>query len=116
MKDMPNRSLQDVAEKVIKRKKKPVDFRKLWDDVCKEVNFTESEKKSKMAKFYNSMTLDSRFIQLEKNTWGLKSRQSYSKIKVNIETLELDDEDDLDFEDLVDENSDSYDSISLDTY
>ena len=55
---MPNRSLQDVAEKVMKRKKKPVDFRKLWDDVCKEVNFTESEKKSKMAKFYNSMTLD----------------------------------------------------------
>lgn len=113
--DMPNKSLQDVAEKVMRKKKKPIDFRKLWEDVCKEVSFTESEKKSKMAKFYNSMTLDSRFIQLEKNTWDLKSRQSYSKIKVNIESYELE-EDELDFEEILDETGDSYDSISAETY
>lgn len=113
--DMPSRSLQDVAEKVMKKKRKPVDFRKLWDDVCKEVSFSESDKKSKMAKFYNSMTLDSRFIQLEKNTWDLKSRQSYSKIKVNIEAFELDEDDDLEYEELSDE-TDNYDSVSADTY
>lgn len=113
--DMPSKSLQDVAEKVMKKKRKPVDFRKLWDDVCKEVSFSESDKKSKMAKFYNSMTLDSRFIQLEKNTWDLKSRQSYSKIKVNIEAFELDEDDDLEHEELSDE-TDNYDSVSADTY
>lgn len=112
---MPSKSLQDVAEKVMKKKRKPVDFRKLWDDVCKEVSFSESDKKSKMAKFYNSMTLDSRFIQLEKNTWDLKSRQSYSKIKVNIEAFELDEDDDLEHEELSDE-TDNYDSVSADTY
>lgn len=113
---VPNKSLQDIAEKVMKKKKKPVDFKKLWDDVCEEVRFTETDKKSKMAKFYNSMTLDSRFIQLEKNHWDLKSRQSYSKIKVNIETFEFEDDEDFDLEEIAEDVVDPYDHSSVETY
>lgn len=113
---MPNRSLQDVAEKVMKKKKKPIDFRKLWEEVCEELKFSETEKKSKMAKFYNAMTLDSRFLQLEKNHWDLKSRQSYSKIKVNIETFEFEDEEEVEFDDVAEEHHDPYDAPPAEVY
>lgn len=113
---MPNKTLQDFAEKVMKKKKKPIDFKKLWDEVCREVNFTEVEKKKKMAKFYNSITLDPRFVQLEKNTWDLKSRQSYNKLKVNVETIDFEEEEEAISEDMVDDSLDTYDSVSTDIY
>lgn len=113
---MANRSLQDVAEKVMKRKKKPIEFRKLWEEVSAELNFTETEKKSKLAKFYNAMTLDSRFLQLEKNHWDLKNRQSYEKIKINIETFEFEDEDEFEMDDLTEESSDPYEISTAEIY
>ncbi len=113
---MPNKSLQDVAEKVMKKKKKPIDFKKLWVEICKELDFSEIEQKKKMAKFYNSMTLDSRFIQLEKNHWDLKSRQSYEKIKVYVETFDLDEEEELEFDEFTDEPSESLDTANPEVY
>lgn len=110
---MPILSLQDVAEKVVKKKKKPIEFKKLWEEICKELNFNETEAKSKLAKFYHSMSVDSRFIQLEGNTWDLKSRQSYEKIKVNVETIEFDDEDD---EDYSEENSENFETVNAEAY
>lgn len=113
---MPNKSLQDVAERVMKKKKKPIDFKKLWEEICEELEFSDVEQKKKMAKFYNSMTLDSRFIQLEKNHWDLKVRQSYEKIKVKVETFDLEDEDEFEFDEYVEENLDGFDSTNPEVY
>ena len=106
---MSNTTLTDTAIHIVKRKKKPILFSKLWDELCVAMNFSEADKKNKMIKFYNALSLDSRFVQLEKNTWDLKERQTYEATRLKVEDIDYDDEL-LGIEEINDETFEVYES------
>lgn len=100
---MSRKSMQDTAFDILKSKKKPVPFQKLWEDVSLVLGLSGVEASSRIVKFYNAVSLDARFYQLEGNTWDLSSRHSFEKIRDDKKRY-----DDIDF----DEESDD-DDISL---
>ena len=58
-----NRSMVDVAYELMSKKKKAVNFYKLWQEVSEVKGFDEEEKNEKESLFYTNITLDGRFIR-----------------------------------------------------
>ena len=96
---MAGNSLTDIAYQNLKRKRKEVYFNKLWQEVSHEAGFTEESARRKIASFYNALMLDVRFISLEKNQWDLRER--YAE-----DTLQIDPELSIDYDDYDDEDED----------
>ena len=97
---MASKSVQDVAESVLKKKKKPIEFKSLWENVSEDLQLNEIQRKSKMVKFYNALSLDSRFIQLDKNKWDLRERHTYTSTRIKIESFDVEDDDTLEVEEI----------------
>lgn len=96
-------SLSDAAFKNLKRKRKEVQFNKLWKEITEELGFSEELAKRKMSSFYNSLMLDSRFISLEGNKWDLRERHTLESIQIDPDLLDdLDDYDEDEFEEKTD--------------
>ena len=102
----------DVAFELVSKKKNPVAFFKLWEEVSQIQGMSEEEAKQKAGKFYTSLSLDGRFITLGDNTWDLRSRYTFDKVHIDmnevysdIEEEETDEE--TSEEDLFDEDEDS---------
>lgn len=108
---MSNKTYPDVAFGLMKKRKKPIAFAQLCELVQKELNITDAEIKSRIVKFYNALSLDSRFVQLEKNTWDLRERQTYEKTRLNIETVDLN-EDEIEIEEVNDESFELYETLT----
>ena len=92
--------MTDVAFDFLQTRKREVPFDRLWKEVVKELNFTESQAMNKIGSFYESMMLDERFTAND-NNWDLSSRHKYDDTHIDISTIEVDDskdEDDLDVE------------------
>ena len=62
-----NRSMVDVAYELMSKKKKAVNFYKLWQEVSEVKGFDEEEKDEKESLFYTNITLDGRFITVGEN-------------------------------------------------
>ena len=113
---MANKSVQDVAVTVLKKKKKPIEFKNLWDNVSEDLKLDEIQRKSKMVKFYNALSLDSRFIQLDKNKWDLRERHTYTSTRINLESFDIDDDETLDVEEINDEIFEQYEEANEEIY
>ena len=97
--------MRDVAFELLKKKKNPVAFNKLWKEVAEVLGLTEEEATARIGTFYTHITLDGRFILLQNNTWDLKSRHCESEWKIDMN--ELYKEDDSSSEDeIIDEAND----------
>lgn len=83
----------DVAFELVSRKKVPVAFSKLWEEVSQIQGLSEEEAKLKAGKFYTSLTLDGRFITLGENTWDLRNRHTFDKTRVDMNSFYSDDYD-----------------------
>lgn len=83
--------MADVAWNVLSKRKKSVDFSKLWGDVAGTLGYDATQQQRKIAQFYTELMLDKRFISVEDNKWDLRSRHSYNETLVEI--VEIDDED-----------------------
>lgn len=98
--NMAGKSLTDIAYENLKKKRKEIYFSKLWQEVSSEVGFSEDLAKRKISSFYNALMLDVRFISLEKNQWDLRERYAEDTLKIDPElTLDYDDFDNEDNED-----------------
>ncbi len=113
---MASKSVQDVAESVLKKKKKPIEFKSLWENVSEDLQLNEIQRKSKMVKFYNALSLDSRFIQLDKNKWDLRERHTYTSTRIKIESFDVEDDDTLEVEEINDELFEQYEEGNEDIY
>lgn len=82
------RSMTDIAYDVLVKKKRAVQFSKLWEEVLKEsgVSF------DKAAQFYSDLTYDSRFASLKDNKWDLAERRKYDESHVDISKIELEED------------------------
>ena len=56
MVDYKQSSMVDIAFDLMKKKKKPVDFYKLWQEVSEIKGFNEEEKEENESLFYTNIT------------------------------------------------------------
>ena len=89
----------DVAFELVSRKKNPVVFSKLWEEVSQIQGLSEEEAKKRASKFYTALSLDGRFITLGDNTWDLRSRYTFDKVHIDMNEVYTDDSDDVEYED-----------------
>lgn len=71
------KALVDIAYDILSKKRKPMPFKNLWDDVVKVAELDETSAKSKLGQLYGDMSLDPRFIQQAENKWDLKKHYKF---------------------------------------
>lgn len=100
-------SYQDIADLVLKEKKKGQTTLELFTNVCKKLKLSEKEISDKIGDFYTALTFDKRFVILKNGKWDLRSNHL-----INIE-IEHDDEDEVDVDNKFEEDN-SEDEIDID--
>ena len=101
------KSMTDIAYDVISKKKRAVQFGKLWEEVSKIYGASSD----KVAQFYSDLTFDSRFVSLKDNKWDLAERRKFAESHVDLSEIELEeDEPEEEAEDqiITIDNSDEY--------
>jgi len=89
------KSMTDIAYDILSRKKRAVQFNKLWEEVSKLYGAPND----RVAQFYSDMTLDSRFASLKDNKWDLIERRKFNESHVDISAIELDSDEETEEED-----------------
>ena len=88
-----NQTMTDVAFNVLSKRKKEVEFIKLWTDVSKAMKIPEEKLKRKKSQFYSELMLDNRFASLENNKWDLRNRRKFDEVYINTSDIEIEDDD-----------------------
>lgn len=92
-------TMTDVAYNWMMKKKKEVEFLKLWQTVSEEMGIPEDKQKRKKSQFYSELMLDNRFASLGGNKWDLRNRRTFDEVHVDTADIELEDDDDIDTSD-----------------
>lgn len=109
MEDFNQSSMLDVAYSLMTKKKKAVDFYKLWAEVSEIKGFTEEEANEKESLFYTNITLDGRFITIGENQWDLRERHKFESVHIDMNDIYADEEENEDEEDILDEEDEEED-------
>jgi DNA-directed RNA polymerase subunit delta len=95
-----NISMLDEAFNILEKKNANITFTDLVDEIAKNLEMSDDEKKAHLGVFYTDLSLDGRFVALTDNTWDLRSRHIYDKVHINVndvysdvESEESDDDD-----------------------
>lgn len=97
---LQKKSMRDTAYELMLKKKKPMTFEKLWNEVSEILGLSPEAKTTKISDFYTQITLDGRFIFLEENTWDLKARHTFDKISIDMNDIYADiDDEEIELED-----------------
>lgn len=89
---MDNKSMVDVAFDLMSKKKKAMDFYKLWQEVSEVKGFDEEQINEKESLFYTNITLDGRFITVGENKWDLRSRHKFEEVHIDMNDIYADEE------------------------
>lgn len=94
------KSMVDVAFDLMTRKKKPVVFLKLWQEVSEIMGFTpaQEQEEDNIAQFYGDLSLDDRFVNVLENKWDLRSRHTYNESVVDTSSIIIDEDSDDGFD------------------
>lgn len=92
--DMTYLSMVDIAYTLMTKKKKEVDFSKLYQEVSEIKGFSPEEAAEKMSIFYTDITLDGRFITLGENRWDLRDRHKFENVHIDMNDVYADLEED----------------------
>lgn len=82
-----SQSMVDVAFDLMKRKKNPVIFLKLWEDVSTMMGFDQQQSDDNIAQFYSDISLDDRFVCVGENKWDLRCRHTFHESVVDTDDL-----------------------------
>ena len=104
---MSQKSMVDVAFDLMKKKKKDVEFAKLYKEVSEIMGFDEAEADERASLFYTNITIDGRFITLGDNRWDLRERHKFDQVHIDMNDIYPDDQDE-------DEESDENDLDIID--
>lgn len=108
-----NKSMIEVAEQLMLRKKTPQSFRKLAQEVSEVMGMSEEELMRVIARFYADLTLSGKFVNVGGDKWDLKFRQKFEIAdlqfqyddEATVDDYEEEDEDEVD----EDEEDEDYD-------
>lgn len=89
---MDNKSMVDVAFELMSKKKKAMDFYKLWQEVSEVKGFNEEQIDERESLFYTNITLDGRFITVGENKWDLRSRHKFEEVHIDMNDIYADEE------------------------
>ena len=70
-----HRSMLETAIGVMKRKRSPQPFIKIYEEVVEELGFNDAQKEHNIARFYSDLSLSAVFVYTGDNNWDLKERQ-----------------------------------------
>ena len=65
----------ETAIGVMKRKRSPQPFIKIYEEVVEELGFSTVQKEHNIARFYSDLSLSAFFVYTGDNNWDLKERQ-----------------------------------------
>ena len=85
----------DVAFELVSKKKNPVEFAKLWEEVSSIQGLTSEEASKRVGKFYTQLSLDGRFVTLGENTWDLRERHEFDKVHISMNDVYADIEEEI---------------------
>ena len=97
-----NQTMTDVAYQFLEKRKREVDFDRLYSEVVKQLKISEEDLKKKKGQLYSDLMLDRRFAALEGNKWDLKGRRKFEETFVNTSDMSLDEEN---AEDMIEEEA-----------
>lgn len=87
-----NLAMTDVAYNFLSKRKREVDFTRLWDEVAKAMKIPEDKVKKKKSQFYSELMLDNRFASLDNNKWDLRNRRKFDEVHIDTSDIEIDSE------------------------
>lgn len=87
-----NKSMVDIAYKVLSKMKNGVKFDKLWIKVCHNYGEETIDDKRKYIQLYNNIMLDNRFVLVD-NKWDLRERRRYDEVHIDTSAIILEDDD-----------------------
>ncbi len=90
---MSTKSMVNVAYELMLKKRKPVTFLKLWEDVATMMGFNKQQEEDNIAQFYSDISLDERFVSVGDNKWDLRSRHTYHEVFVDTDDLLIEEND-----------------------
>jgi DNA-directed RNA polymerase subunit delta len=70
-----HKSMIETAVEIVKRKRSPQKFDKIFKEVAEELAFNEEQMATKISDFYNDLSLSGVFVYMGDNEWDLKDRQ-----------------------------------------
>ena len=88
-----SQSMTDVAYQCLSKRKKEIDFAKLWAEVSKQMSIQEEKLRKKKSQFYSEVMLDSRYASLEGNKWDIRNRRKFDEVHIDTSEIAMDDED-----------------------
>ncbi len=75
-------TMTDAAYSCMEKRKKEIEFVRLWQDVAKAMQIPEEQLARKKRQFYNELMIDTRFAVLHGNKWDLRSRRRFDELHV----------------------------------
>lgn len=107
MEELETLSYTKIAEMYLQENKKTLSTNELFKEVCNLLQMTEDEYADNITDFFQSLSTTKEFILID-GKWDLKSNH---KVKVNIEELYEDKDED---EELLEEDNEEIDDIEAD--
>ena len=107
MEELETLSYTKIAEMYLQENKKTLSTNELFKEVCNLLQMTEDEYADNITDFFQSLSTTKEFILID-GKWDLKSNH---KVKVNIDELYEDKDDD---EELLEEDNEELDDIEAD--
>ncbi len=101
MNDLNQMSMLDVAYELMTKKRKAVDFYKLWKEVSEIKGYNQEECEEKQSLFYTNITLDGRFITVGQNQWDLRKRHKFENVHIDMNDIYSNEESDESEEEVV---------------
>ena len=91
---MSEKSLLDFGFDVLSKSKGPMKFIDLFNDSIKlsGLSLSDSEKRTKMSKFYTQLSIDERFFAMDSNCWDLRTRHEFKKVDIDMYEGDSDEE------------------------
>lgn len=134
--DLREMSLIELAHQYLEENKQAISFNDLVEEMAKLLDLSKDEIRSRMVQFYTDLNIDGRFISLGENRWGLRTWYPYDQIDEEVsapvkskkkkakktveeededlledEDLDYDDLDDFEDEDLIDDEDEDFDDL-----
>lgn len=107
-----SKAMIDVAHDLMAKKKKPIVFLKIWEEVSQVIGFTPQQEEDNIAQFYNDLSLDDRFVHVGDNKWDLRSRHTFNEVVIDTSDLIIEENDEEEYEDEEDAEKEASDDFS----
>lgn len=84
--------LIEFAYDILKNNKSELEFKDLWAKVLKSSNIDMEKAVEMISDFYSDLSLDNRFVGIEKTKWDLRERRTSKEVIVDTSHLLIDEE------------------------